>query len=300
MNIIELDLNNLISYKTDSLILGYFDGVHKGHQKLIELAKNISSNVSILTFSSNFKSILSGKKEYQLTSLSDKADYFSDFGVDNLFIVEINKQFLDYSKDEFINFIKHVFNPAIIVCGEDYTFGKNKEGNTNYLSQFFNVKIVPFLLDDNTKISSRNIKDLIVDGMIEKANELLAHPYRISGLVVQGKMNGRKMELPTANLDLDFDYVLPKEGVYITYTFVDSVSFLSITSVSKHPTIEELNKPIIETHILDYDKNLYGKFINVEFLKYIRPIYKFSNLNELKKQILKDEKEAKKLFTPIK
>ncbi|MGM9873732.1 MAG: bifunctional riboflavin kinase/FAD synthetase [Bacilli bacterium] len=294
MNIIELNYNELKNYNTDSLILGLFDGVHLGHQELIKRAKEISKDISLLTFSNNFKQLLSNKIEYQITSLSDKADYLSELGINNLFIINVDKQFLNISKDDFISFLKNRLNPNVVICGEDYTFGNNKEGTASYLKDHIPTIIVPFILDNNEKISSRNIKELISIGEIENANRLLNHPYRVSGLVVEGKRNGRKIELPTANLDLDFNYVLPKEGVYITKTIVDFESFLSITSVSKHPTIEELNKPIIETHILDYNHNIYGKFIFVEFLKYIRPIYKFKDLDELKKQITKDEKDAKR------
>lgn len=294
MNIIELDYKDNDKYDVEAIVLGYFDGVHLGHQKLIQEAKKVAKKVSVLTFSNNFKQLLSDKIEYQLTSLSDKADYFSLYGVDNLFIINVDLVFLNYSKYQFINLISNKLNPKYVICGEDYSFGKNKEGNAEYLKNYFNAVIVPFYLFKDKKVSSRDISQLVSLGEIESANELLNHPYRVCGIVVQGKKNGRKIDLPTANLELDYDYVLPKEGVYITNTLVDSLSFLSITSVSKHPTIEELNKPIIESHILDYNKNIYGKLIYVEFLKYIRPIYKFNDLNDLKKQILKDEKEAKR------
>lgn len=277
-----------------ALCLGYFDGVHRGHQKLIEQAQKSNCPIAVLTLDKSPKAFLLGRKEISLTSLSDKAEYFEDLGVKYLFVLEFNEEVSKLSKDQFKELIIDRIKPCHIYVGQDYRFGFHREGTPEYLSQFYPLDIVDLFEEDNHKISSHEIALLISDGQIALANKLLGHPYRISGTVVSGFGNGRKMDFPTANVDLDYDYILPQEGVYICYAYIAGRKRAAITSVSRHPTINLLNKPIIESFILDFRESIYGRFISIEFLEYIRPIYKFESVEDLKKQIAQDEEKAKK------
>ena len=174
-----------------------------------------------------------------------------------------------------------------------YRFGKDGEGDAKYLKNFFDVEVVELEKIDNIKISSKKIREYIESGKMEKAQALLGRPYRIAGLVVEGNHNGRKIDFPTANLELDYPYVFPKEGVYIGYGYFMSRRRKAIIAVGTHPTVNQLLKPIIEVHIIDFNENLYGRELYVDFISYIRPIKQFESLEQLREQLLKDEEKAK-------
>ena len=295
MEIIHFEFDKTYNFPHDLiLVLGYFDGVHLGHQKLIEKAKECSENVALLTFDNNFRSLLNHQRVSLLTPLSDKVDYFKQLGVKYFIILEFNETIKNKTKEEFIEEVLKPINPFKIIIGEDYSFGFNGSGNYKDLMKYFSVSVLPFIKIDGVKVGSKKIKELILEGEIEKANKMLNHPYKLSGTVVEGYKNGRKIGFPTANIMPDDDYVTPLEGVYCTYIYIGDFKYKSITSISTHPTINALEKPIIETNVIDFGGNLYGKFVSVEFISFIRPIKKFLNIEQLKSQLILGEEYAKK------
>lgn len=295
MEIIHFEFNKTYNFPHDLiLVLGYFDGVHLGHQTLIKMAKESSENIAVLTFDNNFRSLLNHQRVSLLTPLSDKVDYFKQLGVKYFIILEFNEIIKNKTKEEFIEEVLKPINPLKIIIGEDYSFGFNGSGNYKDLMKYFDVSVLPFIKIDGIKVGSKKIKELILEGEIEKANKMLNHPYKLSGTVVEGYKNGRKIGFPTANIMPDDDYVTPLEGVYCTYIYIGDSKYKSITSISTHPTINALEKPIIETNVIDFDGNLYGKFVSIEFISYIRPIKKFLNIEQLKSQLIIDEEYAKK------
>lgn len=277
------------------LCLGYFDGVHKGHQALIKKAMKEGYKVGVLTFD-NSPAVVLGKipSNEAITSPADKADLFEEIGVDYLFLMHFDLDASYLSKDEFINDVLKVINPVKIYCGEDYRFGVRGEGNPDYLSKFFAVETFPLQLVDGKKISSRQIVKYIQNGQMSQAESLLGRPYRLSGLVVQGLHNGKNLNFPTANLKLDYYYVHPKEGVYIGYAYPHGEKHKCVINVGTHPSIMPLTEPIIEVHILDYDGNLYGLHLFIDFKEYTRREICFASLEELKKQLQDDIEKAKK------
>lgn len=278
------------------LCLGYFDGIHLGHQALIKDAINEGYKVGVLTFD-NPPSLVLGKikENHSLSSIADKAEYLEEIGVDYLFLMHFDMEAAKLTKDEFIEKVIKVINPVKVYCGEDYRFGMWAEGNPTYLSQHFDTVVHKLEgMNGSAKISSRDISALIEMGSVEIAAELLGRPYRINGLVVQGLHNGRNLEFPTANLSLDYPYAFPKDGVYFGYAIVYDKKYKAIISIGTHPTIMQIAKPIIEVHLIDYEGNLYGKDIFVEFIKYERDIVKFNSVDELKAQLQKDKAKAKR------
>lgn len=295
MEIIHFEFNKIYNFPRDLiLVLGYFDGVHLGHQALIKRAKESSENIALLTFDNNFRSLLNHQRVSLLTPLSDKVEYFKQLGVKYFIILEFNEIIKNKTKEEFIEEVLKPINPLKIIIGEDYSFGFNGSGNYKDLMKYFDVSVLPFIKIEGIKVGSKKIKELILEGEIEKANKMLNHPYKLSGTVVEGYKNGRKIGFPTANIMPDDDYVTPLEGVYCTYIYIGDSKYKSITSISTHPTINALEKPIIETNVIDFDGNLYGKFVSIEFISYIRPIKKFLNIEQLKAQLILDEEYAKK------
>ena len=294
MKIIDFDINNVPANDKDLVLcLGFYDGLHLGHQKLINKALDTGLPVGVMTFDIAPAVLLGKKENYSLTSTYDKADFLEDMGVKYLYLMHFEKETLKVTKDEFIDRVLKPLNPKKIFVGEDYKFGTNGEGDTSYLKKFFDVEVVPLEKVDNLKISSKKIRELVEAGKMEKATSFLGRPYRISGLVIEGSHNGRKIDFPTANLELDYPYVFPKEGVYIGYGYFMNRKRKAIIAVGTHPTIHQLLKPIIEVHIIDFNEVLYGRELYVEFVSYTRPIQQFNSLEELREQLIKDEEYAK-------
>ena len=287
MEIIDLELNQIPKGK-DNLILclGYFDAMHLGHVNLIKEALKENEPVAVMTF--DLPPLVALKKREMncsITSLYDKAKILESLGIDILYILPFNEELMNYSKDDFIDKVLKPLNPLKIFIGEDYHFGKNAEGNSEYLKQHFDVNIVKLLKVNNEKLSSSRIIEMIREGNLTHVNKALGRYYRITGLVVEGNKVGRTLGFPTANLELGYPYVFPKEGVYVGQVDIYGDLHFAIISVSRHPTILELMQPIIEVNIDDYEGNLYGKEISVDFIEYISEIIKFDSLDDLKKRL---------------
>jgi len=286
MKIIKINenLSNVPSIKTKmSLCLGYFDGVHIAHQRLINEARvHTSDKVGIITFSSNIK----GRET--LTNLENRLNLFKLLNIDYVFIFPFSKKFKNISKEEFKKKFFDKLNIEALYSGKDFSFAKNKSGDISYLKKYYPVHIVKFLKIDDKKISSFDIAKFIKEGKIKKANKYLGRPYQIKGRVIKGYQQGRKINFPTANIKIIDNFVVPKYGVYKVIVYVLGVPHLGIANVGVHPTINKLNEPLLEVHIPNYSNNLYGKEIYIEFMDFIRDEKKFKNENLLRTQINKD------------
>lgn len=273
-----------------TLILGAFDGVHLGHASLVKKALELVDEVGVLLFERNPRDVFEPSvKHYELTPLSKKIERFEELGVKHFFVVDNDLSFFNHTKDEFIGFLKKL-SPTHIVVGEDYTFGKCKEGKVEDLKKDFDVVVCPLLEIDEKKVSSRDIYKDILEGKVEEAMTLLGKPYSLKGKVTKGLGNGRTISFPTANLELDEDYLLPKSGVYKTIVHIKNMEYLGITNVGKNPTVGALDKRIVETYIGGLNEDLYDKEIEVGFLKYLRDERKFDSLGDLKAQLEIDKR----------
>lgn len=290
MKKVSLTLDNPNPYEEGlALCLGYFDGVHLGHKQIIKNAVNISDYpIGLLTFDKSVSQFLDNTKAKEvLTSLDDKYDIIDRFGVDYLFVLEIDKNFLEKTAEEFIEFLQKM-NVKEIFVGEDYCFGKNRKGNVDLLKKHFKVYVSKTIKNDGKKIGTQTIVQYIKDGKIDKANSLLCSNYKVSGVVVEGLHNGESIGFRTANLKLNANYVIPKFGVYKVVVTIDREQYIALANVGIHPTIDKLDQPLIEVHIPDYDSIDYGKDIQVEFISFIRPEIKFTNTKDLINQIQHD------------
>lgn len=296
MKIIEIDVRNLEveSHPGINLCLGYFDGLHIGHLDLINKALS-EGDTGVMTFDLSPNFVLKKMPNEQLlTSLYDKSNILKTIGVKYLYILRMSQELLQYSAQEFLENILMKIAPKKLFVGEDYRYGRYAAGTPEDLKEHFDVEVVKLRQVDDQKVSSRYIRTLVAEGEMVKASKLLSRPYTIVGLVVEGKHNGMKIGFPTANLELDYPYVLPKIGVYMGYVKLLNSKYKAIISVSTHPTIMELNKPLIEVHLLSYKGDLYGREIEVQFVDYMRDIYRFEDLEGLKAQLQTDCEIAKK------
>lgn len=276
-----------------SLAMGFFDSVHIGHRTLLRKNREyaISNDMipAVYTFRNDMGEFFGNK---QLYDFSIRKKLLSKYAM--VISKEFDKKTANFSGERFLYSIIENYDVGAFFCGYDYTFGKGAEWGADELNRFalnqgINCYVMPKETFGNEKISTSRIKKLLLDGLIELADELLGYPYHIVGKVVHGRGVGTSFGLPTANIQ--FDGFLPKVGVYKTQVEVDGNEYLAVTNVGDKPTFG-IDSVSIESMLIDYDGDLYGKEIVVKLLKYIRGIRKFRNGKELHDQITKDIKEA--------
>ncbi len=298
MEIIEFEYQKTPqNFENLALCLGFFDALHLGHQALIKEAKKSKLKVGVLTFDEPPGFVLNIRDEKNaLTSNADKAEYLEEFGVDYMYILHFDLEVSKLTRYEFIEKVLQVINPRVIYCGEDYTFGARGEGNPTYLSNYFDVVTFPLYEKNGRKVSSREIRDDVKNGEIKSANELLGRNYRMCGLVTHGLANGKKLGFPTANISPDYPYVMPKDGVYMGYGIYKGKKYKAMITVGVHPTISMLQKAIIEIHMIDFDMDIYGQYIYVEFVNYMRDNERFPSTDDLIEQLTKDRERVIKVL----
>lgn len=303
IKVFDLD-NNQVELSPKAVSLGNFDGVHRGHQKLmkenIEISKKLGLTPSVLLFKENTKNILNGEREY-LTSLEDKIEILNEIGIECFCLLEFSEDFKNLSPREFIKEILYEkLNTKYVIVGDNYRFGKMAKGDINTLKSYeedydYKTMVVDFELDDGKIINSTDIRQMIRDGEIKKANFDLGHPFKIKGQVVKGAQRGRLLNFPTANLKPNFKYIKAKSGVYFTRVRIDRQTYFALTDIGTNPTFGP-NEIKIETYIIDFSKNIYGKNMTIEFLEYFREDCKFNSAEELIEQMEKDKDRGYKLI----
>lgn len=289
------------------IILGTFDGVHRGHCELIssgiKMAKQKGLKSHVLYFNFPPKFFFSGEyKNCLLTLPSEKKHLLLGLDADIVEELNFNNTFAEMPAEQF--FIEELVKKRKakgIVCGQDFSFGKNRMGNTKILAELCEQNKIyffkkNFLLNAGEKISSSTIRTLLINGKIEQANNLLGRPYNLSGLVVKGAGLGRKMGFPTANLQADLKKIMPR-GVFAVKAKIEEKLYPAVASLGIRPTLNTLeNKFIPEVHILNFDDNLYDKKIEIYFLRQIRAERQFASKEELIKQVEIDKNTALKIL----
>lgn len=296
---------NIEEYKNNQpvcLALGAFDGIHLGHLELIkQTVKNAKINKIkslLLTFKPHPRSVIFKNKNFKLiTSYEEKEEIISKLGIDIMLVLNFNEQLFKMSAEEFINeiILKHI-NVKEIFVGFNFNFGNNRLGNTELLNKLgtqlgFKVNIIEPVKIDTFIISSSKIRLLIEAGAIEEVIAFLGRPFSIIGKVVKGDGLGQKLNVPTANICLKYDYTItPKPGVYIVKCNVKNKFYNGIINIGVRPTVYEKksDKIIFELHILNFNNNIYNEEIKIYFLKRLRDEKKFLNFIELYEQIKYD------------
>lgn len=289
---------------TDSAViaLGFFDAVHVGHSKVISesvlLSKKLGVKNMVFTFDNN-PAVYFGKDDKLLCTYKERVSRMMKIGVDEILFAPCNEKFFNITPIDFLLHLKDNLNIVGIVCGKDYTFGKFGQGDTKMLNSFCDYNgiecvVVDEVLLDGNKIASRNIRKMLEMGKIKEATEMLGYYYTLEGIVVKGRGDGKKSIFPTINLNFPKEKVIPKEGVYATKVCINDQSYACVTNIGSHPTFEDYSENI-ETHIIDFDGDLYGQTLSVQFVKRLRNIEKFDSALSLKKQISTDILRARLL-----
>lgn len=305
-------LEKTIKFNTElktplSLAIGYFDGVHIGHLKVMEQAllnaKEHDYKSAVMTFDPSPKAVLGNNPNEvkYITLLEDKVKLIKDLGFDYLFIVPFTKELSSLSPEEFIDSYIIQLNVKHLVAGFDYTFGKFGKGTMDQMEQYslgrFTHHTVNKVAKNEEKISSTLIRSLIGEGKVQNIKEYLGRYYTVNGFVIHGQKRGKKLGFPTANLKVDDRYILPKNGVYIVRVLVDGRWENGVASIGYNPTFNNVkNLRFIEVHLLDFNKDIYGKPIVLEWRKYLRDELKFDQISDLIDRIGKDKQEAINYF----
>lgn len=290
MNKVILDFKQGLNRSDDfSLAIGFFDGIHIGHRLLLDELKSNSSHPCVLTFSSDFKSRLFHQKEELLLSDDEKEEMLSLLGFDTEYILPFDERMVNCSIDEFLSFLS-VPRLRKIVVGKDFTFAKKACGKATDLLFLKDkeVRIIDLFCQDGRKVSSSLIKQDLKCCQFAQATKELGYPFFLKGRVIHGMENGRKISFPTANIIYPSEKLKLPNGVYETRTLYQGKEYRSMTNIGNHPTISPLEQDIVETHLLDFDGDLYDKEIKTSFLSYLRPQKKFDSLSSLKEQLEKD------------
>ena len=276
--------------------LGFFDGIHKAHQKIIGSAVEAAEKgfiSAVITLDKSPKEYFGKTSEESLTPTNKKNELLKNLGVDEVYYLEFNEKLQNLSAEEFINNILKKLNVDKVFCGFDYRFGFKGLGTPDLIRDSgIEVIVLEKEKIDQEKISTTVLKEFVRKGEFSKYNEYTGRFYSISGLVVKGRQLGRTINFPTANLELDGKYLLPEtNGVYITKIKVNNKIYKSVTNIGYNPTVsDEKNKKFIETHILDFNEDIYGEKIEIYFYEFLRKEQKFESFDHLKEQLKLDKK----------
>lgn len=286
-----------------TVALGNFDGIHMAHRAVIDNciqnAKKENGESCVFLFSEHTLNVLGRGNTELLTDWEEKLEILEELGVDCVYTADFTEIVRSMSPDGFIKMLTEKINVSAISVGYDYRFGYNAEGDTDVLRKLGEKYGFSVLVNDEMKIMDKTVKStairrLVAEGETGEAQKYLGRAYSISGDVVKGFQNGRKIGIPTANVQYSKDKLLPKNGVYAGYTIVDGKYYKSVINVGANPTFCA-ERVTVESHLLGFDRNIYGKRIRVEFVTRIRDERKFGSPEELKGQIKKDIMTAEQL-----
>ena len=307
-------IDELGAFKNSVVTIGTFDGAHKGHQKILsrlnDRAKETQGESILFTFYPHPRMIVFPENHNLklLQTIDEKIESLASFGLDNLIIYPFTKEFSRLTAFEFVrDILVEKLKVKTLVIGYDHQFGRNREGDLEFLKE--TAKIFDFDVEEisaeevqEVNVSSTKIRQSLNKGNIERANEFLGRPFLCTGIVIEGKKLGRELGFPTLNIQVNNDHkILPKDGVYAVQVLIDEKNFRGMMNIGQNPTVKNSGdqEKKLEVHIFDFDKEIYGSEVKMFFHKFIRDEKTFSNLEELKSQLIKDEKSVRKYFNTV-
>lgn len=294
----------------DSIVtIGNFDGVHLAHQKIFKKvvieADNENRKSVVITFDPHPKKVLHPERRpfFLITSLDEKLKLIADMGIDAVVLLNFSLELAKMTAAEFVkNILWDKLHIKKIFIGHDYSFGRGKEGNEEYLKSSgnrlgFEVEVINAIKADGIPVSSTKTRNAILDGNVKLAARLLGRPYNLGGTVIKGYQRGAGIGFPTANIEAD-KVLIPGRGVYAVIAEIEGMGHPSVVNIGFNPTFGN-DKLSVETHVLDFKGNIAGKSLNLLFVDRIRDERKFESIKRLAEQIKKDIGQAKKILAPV-
>lgn len=289
-----------------ALALGFFDGLHLGHQQvidtMIEIAEEKRLKKAVMTFDPHPSVVLNPKmrRTTYITPLKEKEEMLKEKGIDYLFVVNFSSDFAALSPDTFVKEYLISNNVKEVIAGFDFSYGQYGKGSITTLKtydEFNTTKVLP-INENEEKISTTKIRELLLSDKLEEANKILGRPYQINGVVVQGEKRGRTIGFRTANIEPSGPFLLPSLGVYaVTMTIgADDTIYRGVASIGKKPTFHEDYKVTIEVHLIDFDRTIYGEEVSVYLHNYLRGEKKFDGLDDLIEAMTIDKENAIQLL----
>jgi len=301
-------LRGLNSKDTQSVAvtIGNFDGVHLGHQAMLNelrvAAQERGLHSAVVIFEPHPREFFTPQQApARLTSLREKLELFRTMGVDRVHVCRFDALFAKQTADDFIRALHEKLHAKFVLIGDDFRFGSGRAGDFALVQKIgaqkgFEVRAVHSVLHAGVRISSTAIRTVLAAGQLRKARDYLGRPYSISGRVVHGDATGRKLGYPTANVQLKHN-LPPLKGVYVVLAHAEESGVLQgVASLGIRPTLKQDDKPVLEVHLFEFAQQIYGKHLRVEFLHKLRDEHKFNGLDELTRQIALDVENAKKWF----
>ncbi len=304
------DLNELAEFKNSVVTIGTFDGVHIGHQKILKKLNNEASTINgesiLFTFYPHPRMVVFPESHNLklIQTIDEKIESLSQYGLDNVIIYPFTKDFSRLTAFEFVrDILVNKLKVKKLVIGYDHQFGRNREGNIEFLresAEMFDFEVIEISAQeiDEVNVSSTKIRNSILDGNIDRSNDFLGRPFRVTGKVVKGNRLGRELGFPTLNLQLSNNHkILPADGVYAVEIILMNEVYKGMMNIGNNPTISEISEKKYEVHVFDFGSDVYGEQVVILFHQFIRKEKTFDNLEELKSQIRKDEQNIRHYFS---
>lgn len=302
------DKNDLQKLENTCVTIGTFDGLHVGHQNilnvLINIAKEKKLQSTVVSFDPHPRRVVKDSYDIKiLTTIDEKIEILEALGIDNFYLINFTTEFSQQSSDEFVkNYITGRFDAKHVVVGHDHKFGKNRGGDAQALNKLgsqygFGVTSVDAVKLDDEIISSSNIRKALINGNIEKANAFLGRSYSMKGEVVTGAKRGRILGFPTANLSVgSTNKLIPQNGVYAVGCELNGEKLNGVMNIGYRPTFDDTTELVPEVHLFNFNRLIYGETLKINFIQRIRAEKKFASKEDLINQIELDKKEAAKVL----
>jgi riboflavin kinase / FMN adenylyltransferase len=295
-----------VSLQNSWLTIGVFDGVHRGHreiiQKLVRDARANNAPAVVLTFDPHPASVLTGREIKCLTTPGERADLLASLGVDVVITQRFTRDLSTATAHEYMSRLKETLGLARLLIGYDFALGKGREGNAARLAEIgleldYTVEIVPAVSDESGVISSTEIRKLVSTGNVAEAEKLLGYRYQIGGIVIHGEGRGKKINFPTANIEYPKQKAIPVNGIYAGWGYLGDEKFMAATNVGFNPTFTpERQIPSVEAYLLDFDRDIYGEELKLEFVARLRDELKFDSVEALIKKIGEDVVQTREIL----